>query len=450
MKYLAKVVSINPTSRVLTAKTFNGKIFSGVNIIKNGQPIPSIGDLVVIDDALMGSDVPMYICLGTVDFEPYSKSEVSEASFATEDSEISYNSDKLAPLCERDWQHYNPIFNSFIGTSGEITAIVNDIVSILLDSTKSSVDIAGGEINVKTNSYEIKIDDSQSGIPVFRFEGNIEYGVVRNSFLLEIVPNDANKFLRLLISSQQYGDLLSIIIDQTGKLIIENKSDIKILSDKLMAALSDISLDVLSNVNLNANDIMIKASQVVINMVNGLTAVALGKINITSQDSVNIAGGEINIMASGDPITGTLLSKKVIIRSDSGSVLILTPSLDTNPATNSGIFLTSGFSESVVKNIPSLSKGIGIFARDPGGIVIGGFLPSPVGINSFVKFNQFSIFMSALLTALATFASAQASVCSSGPLAPLAPGFTALASAIGAIIPMILTCKSIMVTTAEP
>lgn len=448
MKYLAKVIDINPTKRVLKAKTFNGKVFSGVNIIKNGQTVPSIGDMVIIDDSLISSEIPMYICVGSVDFGPSTDEGFEDQPYSS--SDIQYSGESFAPSYEKDWQHYNPIFNSFIGTAGTVTAIINDIVSLILDSSTSKTELSSGEISVRTNNYELKMDDSATGIPVFRFSGKLGSGIIDENFVLEITPNNPNYFLLLSITSAQYGDFVNISIDHSGKLSIKNKSGLDLISDSFIASLSSAAIDVSSEISLKTNSIKVMASEVVLSIVGSLMVSVLGKINISSQDAVNMSASEINLISSGDPITASPMSKKITIKSSNGSVLILTPMIETNPVANSGVLISSGFDDNVVKNLPSIVKGIGIFARDPGGIVLGGPLPSPIGINSFVKFNEFSILMSTLIGSLIAFATTQASVSASGPLAPLAPGFTALAAAAASALTMILPCKSIMVTTAEP
>jgi len=448
MKYVCKVIDVNPTKRIATAVFNDGRIFNNINIIKNGQPMPSVGNLIIVDDSLFSTGYPFYISLGTIDISSKKDSDFDIPQQTAQEGMIQFDNTPI-PSYEKDWNHYNPIFNSFIGTSGNITALVNDIIGLVLNSSTGETEIKTGQLNIVTNNFEVQLDDTAGGVPIFRFSGTLAEGIKENKFILEVNPQNINSIVKLSITSSSEGDIFAIYVDHEGKISLDNKSGVQVNTGSFISNVTSFALNSLSDLSIDAGAINIKCASLTLAIVSSVTAAVLGKVSVSSQDSINMNAPEIVINASGDMLSATPMSKKLVIKSSNGSILITTPLID-NPAANSSILMTTGFADQIVEGIPAITKGIGIFSSFPGGIVIGGPIPTPIGINSFVKYNEFAVLISGLITAITAFAAAQATASASGTVISLVPGFTALAAAMGALLPLIITCRSFYTTTGEP
>lgn len=444
MKYLAKVVNVDPVKRILTARSNDNKLFVNVNIIKNGQPIPSVGDLVVIDDDLIQSEMPMYMCLGVVEFGGVSQETIQIPGQQTIDTGIQYDNSPL-PVCEGDNYFFNPLYNSFIGLAGATTAIVNDIVSFLLDSANSEASLKAGQFSITTDHYDIQIDDTQKNLASIKVTGRIKTDLTAETFELLVQP-DKKELFKLSISNSS-GETFAVTVSHTGELTIDAKSNINITGKSLVAQLAAIVMAIEGPLSMDVKDLIIRAASINLAAMGLVIVTSATKLALGAGDAISIAAPEVSIDATGSPVS-TPLSKKLIIRSTNGSIILSTPFLESSTS-NSGILITAGYDYQMAQNFIPPQKGIGIFSQAPGGIVIGGPLPTPIGVNSFVKFNEFAMLMSALIGALITFATTQAGVASSS-MPSLAPGYSALAAALGTVMPLVLPCKSITVTTGEP
>jgi len=440
-------MTVSPQRRILSAQAPNGKVLSNVVVIKNGQPMPCVGELVAIDDSI--KEYP--ICLGTVEIAPAEGGsdfkfpiDVPGYEYDSAKSDISYSHQQI-PAFEKDWHTYNPIFNSFIGMSGNITAIFNDIVKIVLDSLKDKLSITAGNIDVLTNHYALHLDND-SGSPTIEVKGIlVESGVENNLIMRASMTGD--RMAEFIVSSQ-YGESFSFVLDRNGKVTINNPSGGSINSGQFIASFKSLFLDVESDLIISSKTLEWKLNDLMLNVIGSIVLVAGGKMALTASDEVSVSGNNVQLTAIGNPLSPLPTSKAISIKAVNGSIVI-SASAGMNPLDQTGVFITSSIPEQIVDNLVSLNNTIGVFHSKPGGIVIGGPLPTPIGINSFVKFNEFAVLMSTLIGALIAFATAQATAASAGaPL--LVPGYAALGAALTPVLAAILPCKSIYVTTGEP
>jgi hypothetical protein len=453
-KFLAKVVRVYPRDNAVDAEElFQNfpKVFSVVPVLKH-VGMPNVNDWVVIDNSIKNYPYVSGIY-------PKLRTTQEEEIFATGDDIPAYSSVSYGePLYSSggDKGEYNSLYKMFYGFVGRFMALyAGQIAKILMDSINGHIAISADTIDIQTSAGVLSFvrDDKYAGL-ILKCKTVLKDET--EDVAIKIGKFGESDIIRVIVGNGSNDILLDVDIESNGDVNVRTNS-ISAQGENVAAVLKNLLIQLEQNLNIYCSGVNVEAQEVNIQSERGLDIKSGSNVNISAANDMNINTGILNVSVNGSKVPLPIVPASTVQVSNGSLDFVVGAPLTDSP--------TSVTSVNFLVGLPPATRPVGppyrfsVFTLTPGGIILGG-PPMGVGINSFVKYNEF-ITWHTLLTALLgqiaaffatliadpTFQSTGVSGAGLGVLGGLSATVTA---SIAALQPAAILSRSVYVTTAEP
>ena len=453
-KFLARVVKVYPKDNAIDAEElFQNfpKVFPSIPVLKH-VGMPNENDWVVIDNSI--NNYPF-----VTGVYPQLRMIEKEEPFVSDNEDTLYTSVSYGDpvyTSSGDKGEYNNLYKMFYGFIGRFLALyAGDITKILMDSMNGHMSISADTIDIQTSAGILSFvrENGYTGLILkckTVFESELE------DVAIKIGKFGSSDIIRVIVGNGSNDTLLDVDIESNGDINIKTNS-ITAQAENVGLALKNMLIKLDGDLSVYGSKMNVEAQEVSLKSERTIDVKSGANVNVSAANDVNVNTGVLNITVNGSKVPLPITPASTVQVSNGSLDFVIGAPLTDSP--------TSVTSVNFLVGLPQIVRPVGppyrfsVFTATPGGIVLGG-VPSGIGFNSFIKYNEFMIWHT-LLTALlgqieAFFAAlvADTTFAGSGVLPTTLTALTTivgtLAGSIAALQPAAILSKSIYVTTAEP